>query len=675
MRKKLLFFLIFTIHLVMENVHAQEKPAFFELGRTNFSIGSTHGVQPNYISNIPKNYFYGEFDSRIRIASLPFYLTGRISNEKYRSGRPSYFKLSFDANSLRRNLMRELNDSISLFEDHIAEKQKTIDSLESKISYLNLAKFENSNLPPISNELTTSLATEIPNELPNLSADGYSIPSIDTLSISTPSELDVLDDYDLDLENLNQQLELEQQALSGLENQLLNLQQEKEKLNLKKDIGFFKGINKVDVGLSTLSQGSLSKNAIPMQGLHVAGTINKYFYDVAVGLTFPNQLFSTSAFDQLIDNNANVFNLGNFFNNQTTRLVSSLITGYGEKDIRSIAVESFYTGKTLTEFKEGVAGTQNISTNLNACYTLKKYPFLTLNGTLGYTSHFNDSTPRKESEKLAYGGGLKFEIRKISTLVKVNYRSLGSSYDGYAQGIYLNGSKHFDASIKKEFGRTFITTLRYANDQFASGDSIQPISKTNLGGIDIIWKLGAKSSLYGTYSLVQSATFDHERNLSQLAKCGLYISKKIKTVEWINTLDGAYAFLEGADSNQTIFQGNLKSEIRFKKWFVSTKATYQKMEGLKRLYGENWIITPEIGVKLKDFEAGVSYQFSCSDQFRNSTGLQAYFSYSPSPYVSWSFSATKWLPSEYTLFLPEVSTYQQPYFFKVKLSIHLNVNK
>ena len=266
-------------------------------------------------------------------------------------------------------------------------------------------------------------------------------------------------------------------------------------------------------------------------------------------------------------------------------------------------------------------------------------------------------------------------MRKISSLFKANYRSLGSSYDGFSQGIYINGAKHLDASFKKEIGRRIILNSRYALDQFQSTDSLKNIVQTHLGGLDLNWKLTRTTSLYGSYSLVSATSVDGTQNLSHLSKLGFYSIKRIKHTNWVNSADAGYARVAGVDSNQVLTQGSLKSEVRFKKWFFSAKGTYQNVEGLARVFGENWIFQPEVGIKLSNLEAGFSYQFMKSEQFEKANGFQGYFLFNPSEYLTWSFSATKWLPSEYIFFLPELKSYQKPYYFKVKLIVHLNVNK
>ena len=626
-----LSFVLFIVSFYgfLSPVQAQEKSPFIAFSQTNFSVGSTYGVHPNYTGVINASYFQGDFDSRVKIAAIPLFVTGRVSDEKYRSGRPSYFKVSYDATAQRKIRLGEVNDSLSMVTDAMNLKQQKIYELEGKLSFLKQKQVELASLPAVSGELPTVNFDSI---------SGVEIPSVPNV----PS-------YELSQMNLNEISVLENQIqvatgeLDEIKLKNLELEQLHNELSYKKALGFLDGIKKVDIGLSSLSSGGLSKNAIPMQGVHVAGVVNRFFYDAAAGFTMPNQLFSTLAFDQVINNSSNVFNLGNFFNVQSVRFVSSGVFGFGEKDKKAISVENFYTGRTLAQIRGKENGLQSLTSNLNACYTLNKFPTVTVNGVVGYSNYFNDTLERKDSEKLAYGGGIVIGFKKIASLLKANYRSLGSSYDGFSQGIYINGAEHFDASFKKEFGRRIILNTRYAWDKFESTDSIGNLAHMQLGGLDLNWKLGASTTLYGSYTLVNATTADGGENLSHLGRMGIYSIKRIKHTDWVNSADAGYARVAGVDSNQVLTQGSLKSELRFKKWFFSAKGTYQNVVGLARIYGENWIFQPEIGIKIPSLEAGISYQFMKSDQFNSANGFQGYFTFNPSPYLTWSFSATKWL--------------------------------
>jgi hypothetical protein len=645
----------------LSHAQVQERNPFIEFSQTNFSIGSTYGVHPNYTGVINASYFQGEFDSRIKIASVPIYVIGRVSDEKYRSGRPSFFRISYDATTQRKIRLGDVNDSLLSIHNELNLKQQKIYELEAKLSYLKQKQIELDN------------SLKIESELPFINIDSLSING--SLPPSSVPNYELSQMNLIEISSLEKKMQLETIEYDKIKQKKLEVEKLHNQLSYKKSLGFLDGIKKIDLGLSSLSNGGLSKNAIPMQGIHVAGVINRFFYDAAAGFTMPNQLFSTSAFDQVINNSSNVFNLGNFFNIESVRFVGSGIFGFGEKDKKAISIENYYTGKTLEQIRGKENGLRSLTSNLNSCYTLIKFPTVTVNGVVGYSNYFNDTVQRNETDKLAYGGGVVIGIKRISSLFKANYRSLGSSYDGFTQGIYINGADHFDASLKKEIGRRIILNSRYAFDKFHSDDTIVSLSQAHLGGLDINWKLGFRTSIYGSYTLVSTTNAESKQNLSYLSRAGIYSIQRIKHIDWVNSADAGYARVSGVDSNQVLTQGTLKSEFRFEKWYFSAKATYQNVIGLARVYGENWIFQPEIGIKLLDFEAGLSFQFLKSQQFGSNNGLQGYFTYRPSPFISWTFSATKWLPSEYIFFLPEMTSYQRPYYFKVKLSIHLNVKK
>lgn len=261
----------------------QKEPLIY-FGRTNISLGSTYGVRPNYDAIVGSSYFFGEFDQALRIKGVPIKFSGRISDEPYRSGRPSYFRMSYDSYSYKKNEISKLNgqlDSLNI------DKQAQLDSLyklEGKLSYLKHLQMQQAALQldsinnPISNiNLNDSLSLLV---VPDLNG-------INPISIPNQNDLNLAE-----MEKIQLAIEAQKVKIEQIDAESLKVKTDINNLHYKTDLGFLQGIRKFDVGLSSLSPSSFSNNAIPIQGFHAAGVFKKTFYDVAAGFTLKNQLFS-----------------------------------------------------------------------------------------------------------------------------------------------------------------------------------------------------------------------------------------------------------------------------------------------------------------------------------------------------------------------------------------------
>lgn len=650
-----------------------------DFNSANLSLGGAHGIHPNQLNTYRDDYFFGEGNASFKVKGLPISFSFRLSEEPYRSGRPSYFRLSFEPISYKRDQLQDLKTARTELDQQIGMSADSIHRLESNWSYWNLKKQELStlkkpelvipSLPTIPDLPDTSLLNpQLPN-LPN-SINSPNVPN----SLNSPN-LSKLDSIQLKLQQVNQLLTEQQKIYSDLKLKQQELTADYEQLMSKTNLGFLNGIKKFDVGLSSLSTGSLSRNAIPMQGIHVAGTIRKSFYDVAAGFTLPNQLFSNQAFDQLINNNSNLFNAGEFFAVNATRFVSSTVVGYGEKDKNSVSVESFYTGRSWQDIRTRKPGQQQLANNLVFYVTPKRQPNLTWFGSFGH-SFSNDSSAvsSKRASALAYSSGVNYQFPKLKSLLKVFYRNLGSNYNGWAQGIYLQGAEHGELSYRQTLTKRFTFQVRGAMDNYLSNDSTQAVRKTQQGSAEVQLKLFKHTAFVGNYTLLNllSDTLSQTEKLSHLGKVGLYNHRRLKTWKISQLLDGGYARIANPDSSQRLLQLSAHLLTEWKKWGFGVKVSYTEFEGLTRLYGQNWCIQPELSYTGQLFNLSLNYQYLNSQQFGTASGCVFQSQFKISDLFTLSYLFQRWLPTEYTFFLAEDQPdITKPIYMRWKLTLHL----
>lgn len=659
------YFILFYILIFKVFNCLSQQNQLISFGAGTFSLGAIYGVRPNYTANFNEGYIFGEFEQALQIRAIPVKLSGRISEEPYRSGRASYFRASYDSYGFKRNELERLDNKLDSLKSLQGFEMDSLHKLEGKLSYLNQINYEQKQalldsikFAPLSNQinfLDTTKLISFSNPL-NPQVLHSTIPVLDTFIIRNL---------------INDQKEI----LSSLNSEVIDTESEINNLNNKKNLGFLQGIRKFDLGLSSLSPSSLSNNAIPIQGIHISGVVKKTYYDVASGFTLKNQLFSNQVFDQLINNSSNVFNLGNFFSVNNVRFVNSAIIGVGEKGTNSIEIENFYTGRPFEDIRNHIASAISLNNALTVCFTPKKLDQLTLSTSIGQSNILNDSNEVRLNDKMVYKGGLVVRLPKIGGSFESMFRSLGSEYNGFSQGIYISNSTHGEFTYNQEVGSRLKSMVRYSEDIFSSHDTINHIRKTKQGTLSLNLKASRNTTISSTYSLVEAVGDTLISPHSHLGQLNVNNSIRLKKNFLITNLSAGYVSIAGQDSLQKIMQFTWQSDFRTEKWFVGLKTSFENFSGLQRMYGSNLICQPEFGFTSKMTDISFAYQLLVSDQFSQDYGLIANFNFRPSAYVTWHFSAQKWLERDTYFFLQDANEYVKPYFVKIRLSIHLNVKK
>ncbi len=647
-------------------------------------------MHPNLRNTYPKGYYFVEGKGSVVVKGLPFRFSFRQSDEALRFGRASYFKLSFDAQAYSKQNIAGLKGDLNALDAKIAEKQKLLYALEAKWSYLYQKKKEldalklslpEGNLPHFG----------IPDSLPDLPTipsipTTPSIPSIpDSLqAVPTVPSLPSIPDYGLALDSLSGQIGAEKLNLGKLKEQQLGLKQAYSKALSKIPLDFMSGIRKMDFGLTSLGKSSMSKNAVPIQGVHVMYEGENYFTDVAAGYTLPSQLFSNQAFDQVLYNSGNIFNMGDFFQVNNVRFVSSAKAGYGKENGNHIAVENFYSGKALHKNDAAASGDRAFTSNVTSRFSPARWKNFTWVNTVGYTF----TTPQPDSasahapkpsagDRIALFSSATVQFPKVRSSLESSYRRIPSAYDGFTQGIYLKQTERTEVIYRQAMGRRLRTALRMTRDLFFLQNGLNSSRLINQVGMDLQLKMSKSLVLTGNYSLLQlqeRAVVSPRSDVSHLGRLGAVSTHEVGKGgkhEFTTLHDISYARINGFDSAQTLFQGNAKYALQMTQWKFGLQMQYSEFSGLTKLYGRNVIIQPEIGLKLEHLYFTASYQQLWSEQFDRDYGMQFRTGFVFSEYVDCDLTMQRFLPTEYKLFIDPSLEYQKPFYVKFGVNVHL----
>lgn len=635
---------------------------FIEFGKADISLGSMSGANPNYRNNATDNYFFAEYRQELRIKGVPLSWNSRYSEEPYKSGKASYFRLAYDAN--RSLHLNDIRTDYKLGQQNLSLNRDSLAKLEGMLSYLRLKKSEGIDTPRIHLPGIPTLNDSLNFNLP----DSLKLKFPDSLKMSIPGRSFSIED----MEKLVNLQKFQVDSLSGVQ---LKLGQQLSDFQHRYYNKILDGISKATVGMGTLSPGSMSNNSVAMNGLHVAGTWKKITYDIAGGMSFQNQLFSSQALDQLLYNQSNVFNASDFYRINSSRFIASAALGYQLKN-SSVALESFYTGSPLDSILHRSPADRSVASNLVLTYMPSFVKGLKLKGSAGFSKDIPASDTATGVLAPALKGEFNYSLEKIRGEFSGNYRYLGQSYNGFSQGIYLKGGTHRELRWKQQPFKNFGYDMRYAHDDYTTPDSLGRKRKTDQGTLGANYHVGSKLTLFGSYTLLQltenSVTVG---NLSTNYQYGVQHRNNLKAAIFTTEFTGTGATIYTTDSVQKITKLTGKTGIEFWRIRASVQGTYQSYSGLNRLYGQSYIIQPELSYKGKMAEISIAYQHLISEQFGKDDGLIGSVVFSPDEHISWSLFVRKWLIQDLTFFSDPTAKNYKSWNAQFKMTIHLNTKK
>lgn len=629
------------------------------------------------------NHFV-EVSTSFQYKNLPLTFQGRLSDEKYISGKPSYFRLSYDAAAKYRMRKAELEHEIGDLNTGIGAIDKDIYELEGKLGYLDfllqqykLLKGKKSAAgKPDLNKPTIGMP-----DLPDLNKPDV---LLDNQNLKIP-EMNKPDQGKIDFDQLNldsingliSDYKVNMEQWTAKKDSLQKIRELKladlNALNLRKPNGFLDGVKRFDLGLTSLSGGKMSNSSVPIQGLRFKGAYRKYFYDVAAGLTVPNRLFSSSVIDQYLNNSQNIFNMNQFFTVNTARFVSSVILGYGDEEKNSVSVENYYNGRDLPSILHKVKRVTNNTSNISFTLSPLRSGRLFISGSAGQTIPVGDSITRNYASRLSFNAKVKYRFKRMNTQVYAQARRVGVNYDGFSQGIYNSGFFHHEYGFQSKFFKHLTVTGKYTGDRYDINSTGKGLITNGLH-IDLQETVVKNLLLFAGYSLINARGNDSiTYGNNALYRGGFVYQKRFKNTRFALSNNSTYSRINGLDSTTQLANVILKADFVHKYLFYGLTANYQYFEGLARIYGTNLIITPELGAKYKGVQFTSTFSYLHSEQFSNQYGFSFTFSASPSKHFTWYMTGRRWLPTDAVNFItPDVDYPIRPWFWELRLKLHLN---
>jgi hypothetical protein len=269
---------------------------------------------------------------------------------------------------------------------------------------------------------------------------------------------------------------------------------------------------------------------------------------------------------------------------------------------------------------------------------------------------------------------LKYRLPKIKGEFAAKYRNIGAAYNGFSQGIYISGVRHAESSYRQGIGNRLVAKITGMHDEFSNQDSLVRVSTIDQGTLDLTLKLGSRSLIYSSGTLLTTDVSGPE-NYSYLLRSGIRLDKVFENCVWENNVESSYANILGVDSTQELLQASAKSGVSTKHWGYFIKGTYQQFVGLSRIYGTNIIIQPELSYRYAKSTLSVNGQYLISEQFGEDVGFALNWTFSPSSFFTWRLTAQRWLISETTFFNITNPNSTKQFYLNFQMLITLNHKK
>jgi hypothetical protein len=627
--------------------HAQNN-ARRVVGESYFlSVGLSNGIQPNFRNEVSQLFYFGTLNSDFFIKNIPFSLRARISDEPFRAGQSSYFKLSFNPAMYKRYKIADLQQEVAKLAQLDKVKRDSLYAMEAQISFLDQKINEQKS------QLTEQVA--MPETNTTLAFDSLHKPTtnqLDQLNAEMDKKSKLLQQLQTAVIAIQQQLTEKELALSNIQHQI--------------PVGALSSIQRLQVGMTSSVPSGLNGNGIPINGVSYAVGHNKWKEEGSIGITQRNLLFSSTIFDQITANSGGIFNSNQFFNNNANRLLINHRTSYEANATTKFGADVVYSGKSLENIKNHKTDKTSLTNNLFIEKIIGKNQQLTLTGLIGSSWQFNSDTLTKSGSPLAVKMGGVYLLRQIKSKVAVNAWNYGTAYDSYSQGCFRNGSKHLDGKFQKTINEHVVVDVFYMQDQFSSQNKTLVAQQVGTG---IAAKIGTSFSVAGTYSLARTIAESKANN--QLFQIAINHHKKIRKGSVTQQLRGGKVFVLIADTLQQITQMSHQLLITNGKLKLGVISTYEKYNGINRLYGQNIIVQPTLGFHSKLLQADMSYSFMKSQQFGMDRGMLLNIIISPAPNFYWKISGQRWLKKELIYFIENVDPLVKPWYLTISMNLKL----
>lgn len=587
---------------------------------------------------------------------MPFSFQFRLSNEELYSGRPSYFRLSYNPIQKLTNNLSDLESKLAEIESKINDLQVKKSAFDQKISYQNTL-LSNQKYKTMYYKLDTA-------SIQNPSTP--SIPSIPSVGMGFDSLNPI---HGIDTFSLNYSKTLEELASLQLKKSQLEEAYLKELNKYQKPT--LNSIKKLDFGLTSLPESSVSGNAIPIHGISMAMERERYYASISSGVTMRNQLFSNQLFDQIIYNNYNVFNQNDLFFVEKLKWISSSIVGLGKQNGHFIQLETTQVGSTYSTKLKRIERSNSITNNI---VFQRKIRSLVFKGGVGY-SFRSDSTGRSSfgTNQLLYFGDLEYVSKKGHIQSELNYRKMPSEYESWAIGINTRASEKLAFRHHHKLTKRWIVTLRGSIDRFVLTDSLNTSLSTRQIGFNQQIKLSKKIQAYSDYTLLQIArSSDVKQGINHLGKLGMSYTKSTKKASLLMSGDVSYAQLNSRDSIGELIQITNRVQIKKGLWRFGNEISWSESANIGNFTGSNLVVKPFLFVEKGTFYFGGSLSRLWSEQFGQNTGGEVKIGYWFDAYYGIEAGIRYFLPTDFILFyLSEKTLKHDPFITNIKMKFKI----
>lgn len=614
------------------------------------NIGVNHGVHPNYRNEFPEGYYFLEGGTHINLKKIPFKLSFRHSNEDLYTGKSSYFKVSYNPSQKHYGNLADLTKKLKELETQIYELENSSNKELSALSFKNTT---NLNTNYKAKYFLKDTLSPIAAEIPDISIDEVSIETTYSKSNSLPKS-----DYS---------------KLTMLKGEYESTMQTYVEEAKKYQNPEFYSIKKLDIGLTTLPESSISGNAIPIHGLSVALQRQKYFSVFSSGFTMCNQLFSNQLFDQIIYNNYNPFNQNDFFYVDKIKWISSAIVGVGDQRGDFIQIETYHVGNTLTPKFKRLDQTGSITNNFVFQKRLNEWYF---KGGTGFSQGI-DSMNRNAFglSTLLYFGELKYIKNNGKIRSEISYRKMPMEYDSWAIGINTRSNEKIQFRHFQKITRKWFLTLRGSIDSFVlpGKDTIGNFLSTRQAGLDQQIKVRKNLQVYSNYTLLMIAKTNEDHQFNHLIKTGIIYTKNRKNDNWITGFDFNYALMNMQDTLGELMQVSNRILYSRGKWTFGSAISWSYNTAIGNFTGQNWVWKPSVKYEKGTFFLAGSIARLWSEQFGTKTGGEIKSGYWFDEYVGFDVSVNYFLPTDFILdYLNETHVDSSPFLVRFKLKIKIS---
>lgn len=643
-----LVLLIFTgkVAVGQEKVNSEDKTKK-TLIKTSGSVGLgyEYGIIP-FLQNqsVPSGYFKTDGNINIQYKSLPFTATFLYTNLKNVNGLNNYFRVSFDVQKYKSNLLERKNKLKDEYKQKLPSLSKEYQLLQQKIAYLNHV---NSNLEHYYNLPDSSLIT-IPDSLPSIHLN-TSLPPVDS-SLWQAGFTDFKDSISQRKEELlgesvriKNQIDQCQSIMQSLENPLPGISDTLIYMNpLEK---FFSHVQRFEVGMCYPSYSSFLVSNIPVKGINFEYEKNKRFFAVTAGTTINNLLFTNNIIQNNLQNTQNLFNFFDFANPVSGRKLISAKAGWGAKTedhlyvgaLYATGMQSYYFDSAQAINNSSVQREHNVVIELDG--KLKPKEWVELDFIYGKSSvkPLTDETDTLNTSLTqlfspyrshAFSGKAEFKMQKIKSSLSVSMRWVDPFFRSFGVGFMRSDNMRYEIRSNHHIGKKWKAGFFYRRDENNLLNLYSYQTILHSGGANVRFKLNRNFTFSALFNPVFQYSSDHSSgvvfaNQNYIAGASAVHSYHTKKVSVLTNLTGNYYQLYNGSFNSEYINVSFSNSVTVNQFSSTFSASLFDVKGMDSLAGNTILLYNDVAWRSKKITFGGGMKLSLNDTWGQQLGYHA----------------------------------------------------